>query len=153
MIDRAARIATAEALTHFVSCRITNDQFEDILAVSKDPAITAVTTMAWHLYDDLHEHRMNGLHRLSRRRRRDIARWILFLHSDLPYEWPRSNFIGFFAASDFLDFLTRGWWGRRQERRFDTLRQAGEWDVWPFIRAADFAAARHQPRLLAGRSR
>jgi hypothetical protein len=59
MIDRAARIATAEALTHFVSCCITNDQFENTLPGSKDPAITAVTTMAWHLYDDLHEHRMN----------------------------------------------------------------------------------------------
>ena len=102
----------------------------------------------WLLYDDLHEHRMTGLHHVPKKGRAEIARWILFLQSDLAYEWPHYNFIH--TVRSLLNLFTFGWWDRRRARRIDQVQFAGHWDVWPFFRRADFAAARQEPRLLAG---
>ncbi|GEM_PF-4241844 len=81
---------------------------------------------------------------------------ILFLHTELPYEWPDEE----------------GWWLQRSSRvgclgwfaRICGCRLPGPpvmseelrdsmhifEAVWPFRRIEDFDAARRQPRLLAG---
>jgi hypothetical protein len=152
MIDRQARDILAEQLRHLISCQITNDEFDDAVSWSRhDPGVVAVYGMAWRLYDDLYEHRMTGLHHVPKQGRHEIARWILFLQSDLAYEWPPYNFVH--TVNSPLNFVTLGWWDRRMARRFAEVQAAGDWDVWPFFRRADFETARQEPRLLAGKAR
>jgi hypothetical protein len=148
MIDRRRRDQFAELLRHFAAGRLTNDEFKERLdeilddphSVSEwdDRALWAVRERAWFLYDDTHTHRLM----LPREGRREVARWILFLYSDFEYEWLMKSFIS--LSSCLLNLLTLGWWGRSQVRHF---RAMGDWDVWPFIRRADFEEACRRPHL------
>lgn len=148
MIDREARDKFAQALRALAAGSITNDEFEDMRLPelnTADPAITAIYQEgAWHLYSDLEEHRLRGKHALSREGKSHVARWVLFLKTDLPYEWPELRGIRFFAlgiANSFtLGFVNHFYtsWFKRQ----------GEMAVWPFIRQEDYAAALEQPVYL-----
>lgn len=89
MIDRVARDQLAAQLRHLASGLISNDQFEEMLAVSEDRGVREVREAAWMLYTDLREQWLRGKDALAPRSRRAVARWIVFLHSDLEYEWPK----------------------------------------------------------------
>lgn len=92
MIDRQARRRASELLRHLGAGLIANDQFEDRFpTASEDVAIDEIRSQAWFLYSDLREYRLAGKHRLAADARREVARWILFLQSDLEYEWPTWN--------------------------------------------------------------
>ncbi|WP_428740105.1 hypothetical protein, partial [Sulfurimonas sp.] len=89
MVDLSTRTEFAEQIRHLVSGQISNDEFEDRLPESKDKAIREIFwNGVWGLYDDLKEHKLRGPFRIDKKYRGDIARWILFLKSDLEYEWP-----------------------------------------------------------------
>ena len=89
MIDRQARDLTAELIRHLVSGQITTDQFEDRLPNSADRAIQEVYSSGpYLLYSDDDEHKLVGDDAVPREAIPDVARWILFLKSDLEYEWP-----------------------------------------------------------------
>src|SRR5687768_13069691 len=95
MIDRDARNKLAASLRHLVSGQITNDQFEDAAIVESDDAIiVAIQWQAWLLYSDLREYKLTGSDAVSKSDRRIVSRFILFLHSDLEYEWPHHPFDG-----------------------------------------------------------
>ena len=88
MIDRASRDALAELARHFLAGRITNRELENSLPSSRDRAIRQIWWNAlWGLYDDFHEHRLVGRYYIPRDSRADLARCILFLKTDLEYEW------------------------------------------------------------------
>src|SRR5260221_9704596 len=90
MIDKAARTQLAESLRHLAAGVISNDEFEKRRPrKSQDVAVRQVFSEgAWFLYDDLREHRLIGKDKLSDSARTDLARWIVFLKTDLAYEWP-----------------------------------------------------------------
>ena len=152
----------AEALRHFASGRTTNDEFEDRLhhllrerkvgRKQDDGALWAITSRSWFLYDDTRQHRLDGKRRLNREGRREMARWIVFLHSGCEYEWPITSFIS--PGSFFLTILTFGLarlvLPRLIKRRYESM---GDWKVWPFIRQSDFDQVRKRPRFLTGFSR
>ena len=52
-----------------------------------DPIIRPMLELSWCLYSDLKEHKLTGNYKLTDEALRDIARYILFLHSDFEYEW------------------------------------------------------------------
>ena len=85
MIDCVARRILAEAVRALASGQITNDTFEDRLPVgSHDPAVHEVfQNGAWYLYGDVDEHRLAGPDKLTRAAKSEVARWILFLETDL----------------------------------------------------------------------
>lgn len=144
MIDSSSRRIAAELLRQFAAGRLTNDEFADRWPQSLDPAVTVVRDAAWFLYGDLREYRLTGPDRLSRHVRRQVVRWVLFLHTDLPYEWPIATAIQN-VARQLVTVLSLGaaarfWAGR--------LRACGEVEVWPFIRGADYRAALRRPKLL-----
>jgi hypothetical protein len=149
MIDRRRRDQFAELLRHFAAGRLTNDDYEDRVGLvmdeaDDDPALDVVYEQAWLLYDDLRT-------QLGRAGRREVARWVLFLYSDQEYEWPRR------LPHDrwylLLNIATLGAWvflgGNHRQRR---LGAYGDWEVWPFIRRADFEAELKRPRLFGGGS-
>jgi hypothetical protein len=78
MIDAQARTRFAGLIRQLVAGLITNDQFEDRLPQSKDPAVHEVFFSGiWGLYSDLHEYRLVGKDAVPRAARREIARCIL----------------------------------------------------------------------------
>ena len=150
MINRADRDQLALLLRRYVAGRITNDELADAPARSQDPAIRPIYEFAWQLYDDVSNHRAEGRHSLSPEARRMVARWILFLHSDLEYRWPRFSFLQIYNLP--LNLLTLGWWERRKACRFEAFQRAGHFKVWPFVTSEEFKSALRNPRFLRGRA-
>src|SRR4051794_20846812 len=104
MIDRNARRELAELLMHLTSGRMTNFRFEDSLTFrSLDPAIHQICRQgAWGLYSDLKEYRLSGKYRLGSAAKHEVARRILFLQTDLDYQWPIiSRWLELFALLTF----------------------------------------------------
>jgi hypothetical protein len=132
-------------LRRLASGRITNDEF-DIAAVvaSPDPAIGAIWDFGWGHYSDLGTYRLRGRHALTKPQLEAIARAVLFLDSDLPYEWPslRPSLLEFFLLLGTLGLLI----GHRRRR----WQANGPIEVWPFFRVADHDAALATPRRLRG---
>ena len=138
MVDPANRAQFAEGLRHLVSGTITNDQFEDWhYQNSKDPAIAEIFILAtWPLYSDLKEHRLRGEHALTEGMKLDLARCILFLRTDLEYEWPKK--VGFKAT-------LRAYFGNPWRNC------GGDNTVWPFFRREDYREAKAgRPPFLDG---
>ena len=149
MIDKNARNELAESLRHLVSGQITNGQFEEAAWWIKtdDAAMDAVKWKAWQLYSDLREHRLTGRDAVSACDRRIVARFILFLHSDLEYEWPRHPLEGLRRL--LVSVLSLGTIPRRVDKEWEA---SGDIDVWPFIRRVDYEEALNNPKLLRGRA-
>jgi hypothetical protein len=147
MIDRRGRTDVSELLRHLVAGQITNDEFEDRLPTSsEDRAVNEVSEEAWHLYSDLWEHRLTGAERVPEEARQHVARWILFLQSELEFEWPEWSFGRRFlsSATRLLTFGVLGQEGRKH------YQQAGDITVWPFLRRSDYDVALTKPRYLSG---
>ena len=149
MIDRDARNRLAESIRHLAAGTITNVEFEErVLSSSSDPAVRAVFVGGpWFLYHDLMRYRLRGKHPLSPAVRREAARWVLFLKSDLPYEWPveRRGIVGSLVWV-ILNLFTVGFFARSSQRRF---AQSGDIAVWPFVRPSDYEVALARPPYLA----
>jgi hypothetical protein len=148
MIDRPARRRLAELLRHLVAGRISNDEFED--AIPHDSADVAIREVfnngAWFLYDDLHEHRLIGRYHLNRSDWNEVARWVLFLETDLEYEWPVQPMwkrLGLAVAT----LVTLGLLAVIMRRRNS---QIAELAAWPFRTPAAYQAALRRPPYLNG---
>lgn len=147
MIDRTARDQLAEALRALAAGLVSNDEFEDSrLPYSRnDAAICEIFSKdAWMLYSDTHEYRLTGKNKLDAATKSELARWLLFLKTDLQYEWPvysRRYALGMLLAN----ILTLGMATRIFISRYAAY---GDADVWPFIRKADYEAALHNPPYL-----
>ncbi|MGH7490040.1 MAG: hypothetical protein ACREMY_31205, partial [bacterium] len=90
MVDRAGRDRLAACIHQLAAGVLTNYDFEDEAEFdSTDRAIAAVFRGGpWLLYDDFPKYRLRGKCRLDPRVRKEAARWVLFLKTNLPYEWP-----------------------------------------------------------------
>lgn len=144
-LDFPARRAVATLLRHFASGRMTNDEFESRWPRSDDAAVRVIGAAAWHLYDDIREYRLTGPDRLSFQARRAVARCVLFLHGDLPYEWPEASRAEKLAYA-IAGLLTLGVATRFWKSRLDLADDA---DVWPFFRRTDYRRALRDARLRA----
>jgi hypothetical protein len=143
MIDKEARDILAENFRHLIAGQITNDQFEDRLRKSRDAGVNEVFFCgAWPLYDDLHEHKLTGRWAIKKEDWPIAARYILFLKTDLEYEWPTKTGMKELPWT-ILALVTFGLVGKLRNRcRF--ARSGGDSDVWPFFRTADLEAAKRQ---------
>jgi len=147
VVDREARNKLAEAIRALASGLITNDEFEDkrLPCSNEDPAISAVFSKgAWFLYSDLEEYRLSGIHRLDENTKSVVARWVLFLKTDLPYQWPVSSLKqGLFRF--IANFFTLGAANKSYASKY---RACGDIEVWPFLRRADYELALQNPVYL-----
>ena len=147
MIDRPGRSALAEHLRHLASGRLTNAEFDGVrLDHAEDEALVAIGDAGWSLYDDFFVYRLRGGRSLKAQSREAVARCILFLDSDLPYEWPPRRPT---LKSILGTLLTFGVWLRDDRRRWES---SGPYHVWPFFRESDYQSALANPRRLRGRS-
>ena len=139
MVDRDRRDQLARAIRRLAAGLITNDEFEGAttaLGRSQDTAIRSLRHAAWGLYDDVREHRLEGHFRLGKAERRELARWVVFLKSNLEYEWP--DLARWFLLLVLPNLLTFGLIGRLIRWWHD---RRGDARSWPFIREQDLRQA------------
>jgi hypothetical protein len=150
MIDRVARHQAAATTRHYVCGVVTNKEFEARFPYSKhDPIIHALDDTLWSTYEDISKHRLVGANAPPEWAKRRVARWLLFLYSDVEYEWPT---IGNPGLRD-LQRESQLWSDIRHS--FGCLTSAeffahGDHSVWPFLRREDFENARRKPVLFNG---
>jgi hypothetical protein len=164
MLDIERRKKLALHLRHLSVGLITNDDFEtrvmnDVTsgwlpeqyyrakeAKLDDPIIMPMLELCWCLYSDTKRHKLIGGHQLTDDQLRDIARYILFLHSDLEYEWSYldvTNPLVKFSFKDLLlAILTLGQNFRdeinRRKEQVKEIEKTGDTNVWPFFRQQDY---------------
>src|ERR1700686_3109100 len=89
MMNRTQRDAAARVLRSFVDGAITNDEFEaQFPRGEEDSALPAIKANVWMLYSDLHRHKLTGKHEPNAEIRALLERCVLFLDTDLAFEWP-----------------------------------------------------------------
>ena len=151
-------------MRHLSVGHITNDDFEDRILddvtsgwlpeqyyIAKEakidyPIIKPMLELCWCLYDDTKRHKLIGRHKLSNEQLKDIARYILFLHSDLEYEWPyidvTNPLIKFSFKDILLIILTLGQNIRdestKRKHQIEELSDKGDMDIWPFYSRQDY---------------
>lgn len=150
MIDRLTRDRYAELLRRFIAGQVTNFEYEDRfdqVAIDldiADPAVDELFRVMWSTYCDIREHKMTGDHTFEGENRKTVLRFLLFLHSDCPYEWPTEELSGC-----LLSLLTLGLYGKLTKP--DPASINGDEEVWPFYRKGDYEHAVRHPKLLNGR--
>jgi hypothetical protein len=93
MVYRRKRAVAAEVLREFRDGVITNVEFEARWPTNKgDRVFWAIFDQVWFFYDDIATHRLTGKHELRPEDRELFDRCILFLESDLEYDWPSAKF-------------------------------------------------------------
>jgi hypothetical protein len=133
MIDRHARDLAAEAVRDFMEGSISNKEYERRFPRSKgDPALWAIYSQVWFCYSDILEHTLTGKHALNDERRAVMERCLLFLKSDLEYQWPLPKIRLRYGILRLLGF---GW---LLKRRQEVEMGIGDMDVWPFLKRADY---------------
>jgi hypothetical protein len=133
MVDRHARDIAADVLRTFMQGSISNDEYERAFPKSKDdPALWAVHEQIWLSYSDLKEHTLTGKHALTDAGRAVFERCILFLQSDLEFQWPPPKIRLRYAVLRLLGF---GWLLRRWEAEEMSI---GDVEVWPFLKRAQY---------------
>ena len=139
MIDRANRDIAARVLRDFAEGLSTNDDFErQFPRQSDDPGLAAIKANVWALYSDLHQHRLTGVHTPTRPVKALLERCVLFLESDVAFEWPVPT-IRLSNLTDALVSRVRRAF-TRSTRGEDPQTSAGDEDVWPFFRSDDYDA-------------
>jgi hypothetical protein len=141
MIDQAHRKRTRQLLKNLALGRTTNyeceNDFMDMLARSKDPVIFALFRTVRELSGDA-EQRLSETFSRGGQMRKRLCRWILFLQTDLEYEWPKER-----LAPGLRDFYKPSWLDKLfgiSERTNFGFCSRGEYRVWPFFRESDFNA-------------
>lgn len=154
-MDMAARQKASQLFRDFISGNISNDAFEDQIPITHDRAIDAVWSTSWVFYDDFKEHKLEGRDRLPPDQKRACIRWLLFLQSDLLYEWPAI----YLPGMDPVSRTRPNFWRRLisshkflDESVVSDFINAGHYPVWPFISVRDYKQAISNPLLLSGKS-
>ncbi|MEM6678103.1 MAG: hypothetical protein AAF675_09545 [Pseudomonadota bacterium] len=154
-VDVQARVKASKILRDFISGKISNREFEDAQPITHDRAIGAIWDTMWVFYQDGKEHRLEGKYRLPPDQRRACIRWIVFLHSQLLYEWPDIYLPGVDPASRIQDSFLKRLFSLHQDltkEQTDRFLATGHYPVWPFFRVSDYKRSLSSPRLLRGKT-
>ncbi|WP_243472124.1 hypothetical protein [Winogradskyella sp. MH6] len=175
MIDLERRKKLALHLRQLSTGQISNDDFEERImddvtygwlpeqyyrskeSKCDDKIIRPILEFSWCLYNDTYNHKLKGKHELTEGQIKDIARLILFLHSDQEYDWnyvDMTNPIIRFSFNDLLkSIITFGQYYRNikmsREQQFELMKKEGDFEYWPFKTKADYERQlKNQPFLV-----
>jgi hypothetical protein len=120
--------------------------YRSTYAKTDDRVIVPILEVCWGLYDDTRHHYLTGSDQLSPKSLKIIAHCILFLHTELEYEWPffeTKSPIFSFSLTDFLVcILTLGQNFRKKRKAqlaaYEAFKKTGDSDYWPFYRKLDY---------------
>jgi len=113
------------------------------------------------LYNDTYNHKLTGRHKLSDTQLKEIARFILFLHSDLEYSWTYvdlTNPVMRFSFKDILkSIVTLGQHynelNLKREEEFELMKKSGNFELWPFKTKAEYERQLNMPPFLNGQTK
>ena len=145
MIDFAARKEAAELARRFVAGQISNFEFENNFPSSKDPAMWAIEDTLWCFYNDSEEHQLKGKWSVPEETKELMLRWVMFLYSDIEYEWPKISYPG-------VRPIQYGMFGKlfNRHKKQHAFLNSGDIEFWPFINKESFERSKNNPSLLAG---
>jgi len=139
MVDRHTRDIAAQALGEFMDGSISNREYERRYPKSKDdPALRGIYANIWFCYSDTSEHTLTGKHALTDEGRAIIERCLLFLKSDLEFQWPATKLRLWYPLLRLIGL------GRVVNRRVEKEMSVGDVDVWPFLKKAHYDQMSHQ---------
>lgn len=139
MVDRHARDVAAEALRLFLEGSISNRDYERRFPRSKDDlALWAIYSNAWFCYSDTSEHTLTGKHALNDDQRAILKRCLLFLRSDLEFQWPPPKFRLRYGLLRLFGL------GRNLNRQEQQEMSVGDKEVWPFLNKAEYERSSRQ---------
>ena len=176
MVDKDRRRKLAYHLRQLCVGLITNDEFEDSVmddvtkgwlpvhyhrskeAKFDDAIIRPMLELSWCLYSDMEEHSLTGRRKLTDEQLKDIARFILFLHSDFEYEWPYIDPTNPLLRLSFkeilLSVLTLGQYYRDKKtdrlNDFIEMKSMGDYEYWPFLKREQYEEQLTKPPFLHG---
>jgi hypothetical protein len=158
--NRELRSVAAALVIRYCDREITNDQFEDgfgqLWRWTDDRAVKAIYTAIWTTYSDLREQYLDAGYDQSSELVLFFERCILFLKSDLPYEWERDNFIGLAPFTPIFRALSKAAKKISGNRPLAGLRcgpdSKEDWKVWPFKNESDFLRVRAELNQCAEKS-
>jgi len=179
MVDSIRRKKLALHLRFLVTGQITNDEFENSVmddvtfgwlpeqfyradgCTTDDPLIRAVVEYTWCLYSDLENHKLVGKFKLTEFQEKEIARMILFLHSNQEYNWDYfdlTNPLMRFSFSEMMrSILTFGKYlndqKKTRQRQYEEMKSMGDFDYWPFKIKTDFESQLKNPPFLTGENK
>jgi hypothetical protein len=139
MVNREKRDLARALIQKFLSCDITNDEFDNSYPTGdkNDPAIGVIHDRLWGFWDDRHAHKLVGKYGLDPEARALFERCIAFLGSDLEYEWPPLEWRS--VSQAFLRMIgLRRVADARGNEWTEKARKNGKWEVWPFMREEDY---------------
>jgi hypothetical protein len=94
VVMREMRDELALTLRRLVTGRMTNDEFDDGYSEKwykcDDAAVSEVADFGWSLYSDFPTYKLKGRHAVPPVDRETASRAILFLQTDLDYQWPKN---------------------------------------------------------------
>ena len=130
-VDREARDQVAVDLRRLVTGRMINVEFDDCYyrrwKESQDLAVSEIAKFVWGqfvwgLYGSDRSYRLKGRHAVSPEARRAAARAILFLHTNLEYQWrvqPEINLLWLLLPGCYLVLWIAALWGSFMSRLSD----------------------------------
>jgi len=139
MVNRHARDIAAQALREFMEGSISNREYERRYPKSKDdPALWGIYANIWFCYSDTSEHTLTGKHALTDEGRAIVGRSLLFLKSDLEFQWPATKLRLWYPLLRLIGL------GRIVNRKVEKEMSSGDVDVWPFLKKAHYDQMSHQ---------
>ena len=143
MVNRHARDIASDAIREFMNGSISNKEDERRFQRSKDdPALRSIYRNLWFCYSDVKEHTLTGDHALTDENRAVVRRCLLFLKSDLEFQWLPTTLLDWAAI---LRVIGLGWIAKRRLER--VARLGGDQDVWPFLTKAQYAQFKEVSQL------
>jgi len=112
-----------------------------------DLIIVPMLELCWGLYSDIRNHKLTGNDQLSKDSLKIIARCILFLHSEIEYEWPDFDFTNplfkFSLKELILTAITFGKYYKdrrlKQKQSYINYQKLGTHEYWPFFKRIDYS--------------
>jgi hypothetical protein len=168
MINRCERDNLANQLRRLLEGEISNDAFiASPPSSDDDPALLSIWSFITDYCEDVLPYRFRGMRAPSSEMTATVDRCVLFLQSDLEYEWPVFPSDGFpyyllavtcLVLSVIMGFGSKQWciamsmlalstvlfvffWLYRrtvQRKREQSFWSHGDRQVWPFLRQADY---------------
>ena len=144
-VDRSARICTCELLRQFNLGLVTFADLVQSFPESDDPVIKAISDSLEQSFTTSFERDETCALQPPRRLARHLARWIMFLKTDMPYSWPAIGAPG-------VRPLQYSWLSRaiKMDFRQRQFMRAGDIRFWPFPDEYTFKTIRGQPTYLIG---
>ena len=145
MVNRSSRNKACQILKRFALGRITDCDCENAFTYlwpDKDGVLFALYRTVFEISGDTDKSLAYIFLRGSEMRKR-VCRWILFLKTDLEYEWPEDR-----LAPGIRDFYNPNFFDKlfcleaRIIRSNQKFISQGDYQVWPFFRDSDFTAAK-----------